>query len=169
MRHRIANPPIRCVLLWAALLVLFISPRLLASPSQQDVFKSIQDSMGSGKEVDSTPVYLLVGGGIVTLVVVSLLSRRQHKGTSTDALNHPGKLLKEVLQDVPLKAAEVKQLKVLAGLVHDHTDDDVNPLTFLLCPSLMAKGLKEDRGKVDRKTVAQMVRRLRMTDAGRKT
>jgi len=168
MRDRIANGPIRSVVLWAALLVLSISPRLLAAPpSQQDVFKSIQDSMGAGKEVDSTPIYILVGSGIGVLVILSLLSRRQQKKTSDDAFNHPGKLLKEVLRDVPIKAAEVKQLKMLAGLVHDTTDDDVSPLALLLCPSLMAKGLKEDRGKVDRKTVAQMVRRLRMTDAGR--
>jgi len=156
-----ANSPIKCALLWAAILPLSASSRLQAAPSQQDVFKSIQDSMGSGKEVDSTPMYLLTGGGVAALVILTLLSRRQQKADSTQALNHPGKLMKEVLRDVPLKPAEVKQLKVMAGAVEDQTGEDMSPLTLLLCPSLMAKGLKSDRGKVDRKLVAQMVRRLR--------
>jgi hypothetical protein len=124
--------------------------------------------MGSGKEVDSTPIYLLVAGGIAALVVLSLLSRRQHKADSTEAFNHPGKLMKQVLREVSLKPAEVKQLKVLASGVRERVGEDLSPLTMLLCPSLMAKGLKDDRGKVDRKIVAQLVRKLRLGAAGEK-
>jgi hypothetical protein len=168
MTHLPAKSRARGALLLAAFLVLSVSPRLLAGPSQQDVFKSIQDSMGSAKEVDSTPIYLLTAGGVVVLVILSLLSRRQQKADSSEALNHPRKLMKEVLREVPLKPAEMKQLKILAGAVEDQTGEDLNPLTLLLCPSLMARGLKDDRGKVDRKMVAQMVRRLRLSAANAK-
>jgi len=161
--NRVAGKTSIPILLTFAAMLLSASTRVLAAPSQQDVFKSIQDSMGSDKEVDSTPIYLLVAGGIATLVIMTLVGRRQNKSDTPEAFNHPGKLMKEVLRDIPLKSAEVKQLKLLAGAVEEQTGDETSPLILLLCPSLMARGLKGDRGKVDRKLVAQMVRRLRLT------
>jgi hypothetical protein len=149
-------------LILALLLVSLTQSRLFATPSQQEVFKSIQESMGPRTEVDSTPVLILAAGGVIALVVLSVLSRRQQKAGSPAALNNPKKLLKEVMREISLKPAEVKQLKLLADSVETQTGEAASPLMLLLCPSLMGKGLKASPGKIDRKVIAQMVRRLRL-------
>ena len=57
------------------------------------------------------------------------------------ALNHHGKLLKELAAAVSLKPAEVKQLKLLAD-----EQKLSNPLTLILCPSILAKAVKRLAG-----------------------
>ncbi|HSU67466.1 MAG TPA: hypothetical protein VLJ39_11385 [Tepidisphaeraceae bacterium] len=146
--------------------VLWVARPAVAAPSQKDVFKSIQESMGKQEESDSRPLLLLLcGGGVIVLLVV-VGSRRQQKATSPEPLNHPGKLLKEVLKDVPLKSAEMKQLKLLADALATKSGEEAGPLTLLLCPSLMAKGLKEPTPRLDRKMIAQVVRKLRLGQTG---
>lgn len=151
-----------CARLAAVLALCLMAARVSAAPNQQDVFRSIQDSVGKPTEFDARPIILLgCGGGLVLLLVV-IGSRRQQTATSPKPLNHPGRLLKEVLKDVPLKSAEVKQLKLLAETVESQTGEQTHPLVLLLCPSLMVKGLKEGAGRIDRKTIAQVVRKLRI-------
>lgn len=152
----------RRLILVMALLLLSTASRLLAAPSQQEVFKSIQDSMGPRTEVDSSLVLILTAAGVVALVVLSLLSRRQQKAGSPAPLNNPKKLMKEIMREISLKPGEVKQLKLLADSVEAQTGENASPLMLLLCPSLMGKGLKTNPGKIDRKVIAQMVRRLRL-------
>ena len=133
-----------------------------APPTQEDVFKSIQDSMGKPSDSDSRPALLLLAGGALLVLVLMISNRRQRAARAPAApLNSPGKLMKEILRDLPLKSAEMKQLKLLADAVESPAGDELNPLTLLLCPSLMAKGLQASPGKVDRKVVAQVVRKLR--------
>jgi hypothetical protein len=137
-------------------------PRGATAASQKDVFKSIQDSMGAPKETDSTPAYGLAAAGLVVLVIFVVANRRQEKVSSPTALNHPGKLMKEVMKEVSLKSGEVKQLKLLAEALEASSGETTNPLALILCPSLMARGLQGTKGKVDRKVIAQIVRKFRL-------
>ena len=148
---------------WAfSLLVLLSGAAARATPSQNDVFKSIQDSVGERTDFDSRPVILLVAGGGLVMLVLMVLNRRQKKEVVHKTLNHPGRLVKEVLKEVPLKPAEMKQLKMLADSIEAEVGETPSPLAMLLCPSLLAKGLKAGPGKVDRKSVAQVVRKMKL-------
>ena len=135
--------------------------------SQKDVFKSIQDSMGPQTETSSTPAYLLAGAGVLVLVIVAVVNRRQQKVKPSGALNHPGKLMKQIMREVSLKSNEVKQLKLLAEAASAYSDETPSALTLILCPSLLAKGLQGTRGKVDRKIVAQVVRKFKLNQPGK--
>jgi hypothetical protein len=149
-------------LILAALVLSTFALHTTRAATEQDVFKSIQNSVGPQKEGDSTPAVLLAAGGAIVLIIFAVASRRQQKVDSPVALNHPGKLMKEIMRDVALKSSEVKQLKLLAQAVEDDAGETASPLALILCPSLMAKGLQGTKGKVDRKIVAQIVRKFRL-------
>jgi hypothetical protein len=146
----------------AGVLVLLATSSAYAGPTQNDVFKSIQDSVGERHEVNSTPAILLGLGGALVLVLLVYMSRReQKKVVAPEALNHPGKLAKEVVKEVNLKPNEVRQLKMLADSIGEQVGETPDPLALLLCPSLLAKGVNANPAKMDKKIVAQVVRRLR--------
>ena len=67
-----------------------------------------------------------------------------------------------MLRNVPLKSAEVKQIKMLAQDIRPRgTDHRVeSPLTLLLCPSLLGEAAKQSRGKADLPVVAGLVKKL---------
>ena len=69
------------------------------------------------------------------------------------------KLMKEVLRTVPLKPAELKQLKVLAETSRA-AEGIGRPLTLLLCPSVLARAAQEKSPKVNSKVVAGLARKL---------
>ena len=143
-------------------ILLLATTSAYAGPTQNDVFKSIQDSVGERNEVNSTPVILLALGGALVLALLVYMSRReQKKSVAPEALNHPGKLAKEVVKQVNLKPNEIKQLKTLADSVGNQVGETPDPLTLLLCPSLLAKGVNANPAKLDKKVVAQVVRRMR--------
>jgi len=52
-------------------------------------------------------------------------------------------------------SAEVRQLRSLA-----EGQTVQNPMTLLLCPSLLAKAAREKSDKFDRKLVASMIKRM---------
>ena len=132
---------------------------VFAQPTQEEVFKSIGDTVS--KPVDSSRALAVaagIGGAMTLLVVVGHWRSREAKPKS---LNHPGKLLKEVLRNVPLKGAEVKQLKALAQDYRPPGGERLeSPLTLLLCPSLLADAAKQSRGKADLPVVVGLVKRL---------
>ncbi len=72
------------------------------------------------------------------------------------------KLLKEVLRNVPLKTAELKQIKLLAQDYRPEKTDQrlQSPLTLLLCPSLLGEAARKSRGKADLPVVAGLVKKL---------
>jgi hypothetical protein len=119
---------------------------------QEDVFKSISENVsGSG---DPTPFYAmaLVGVGIILmLIVVNQFMKRQARPR---AVNHQGKLVKEMLRRLPLRGGEVKQLRLMAA-----EQGCESPLTLVLCPSLMAKGIQE-KGKADKRVVLGVARKM---------
>ena len=141
-----------------------------AKPTQDDVFKSIQDSVGERTEFDFRPVFFVAGGGALVLLLVAVAKHRQPRAVATGAaaaaaaarrpLNHPGRLIKQLSRDVPLKPAELKQLKMLAESIEGQAGASPNPISLLLCPSLLAKGLKAGPPKLDRRIVAQIVRKM---------
>lgn len=66
----------------------------------------------------------------------------------------------EVLKTLPLKRAEIRQLKTLAQEARPGAARVESPLTLLLCPSLLGAAAKERRGKVDLPVVAGLVKKL---------
>jgi hypothetical protein len=144
------------------LVVAICSPTLTAAPTQNDVFKSIQDNVSHQTDLNSMPVILLALGGALVMALLVYFSRREKKVAAAPAtLNHPGKLAREIFKTLPLKPAELKQLKLLADSLESDTGEALDPLTLLLCPSLLAKGVQANPSRLDRKAVAQVVRRMR--------
>jgi hypothetical protein len=122
------------------------------APKQEDVFKSISDNVGGSGDPTVFYIVALAGAGLVTLLVVvnSFMKRK----AVPRAVNHQGKLLKEMLKRVPLKGGEVKQLKTMAA-----EQGCASPLTLVLCPSLLAKGLNA-KGKADKRVVMGVARKM---------
>lgn len=145
----------------ALLFILLCARAAHAAPTQNDVFKSIQESMGKEEPQDYRPVLLFAAGAGILVLIVVVGNRRQQAAKAPAPVNSTGKLMKEVLRDVPLKSRELKQLKLLADAIDSPTGEELNPLALLICPSLMAKGLHKSAGKADKKTIAQIVRKLR--------
>ena len=130
-------------------------------PTQEDVFRSI------GQNVSETPdsgralgVLAAIAGGIVLLVVVG--QRRGRDAAPKPLHSHP-KLMKEVLRTVPLKPAEVKQLKLLLQESRARGGNEAaaeSPLTLVLCPSVLLKAAQARSDKVNAKVVAGLARKL---------
>jgi hypothetical protein len=132
---------------------------ILAQPKQSDVFKSISDNV-SGTSDPKIFYAVMLGIAVVVflLVVNSALRNRQSKPRG---VNHQGKLLKEMLKRVSLRKSEVRALRTIAA-----EQGCTSPLTLVLCPSLLAKGINA-RGKADRKSAMTVARKVGLTAAKR--
>lgn len=140
----------------AMLFAVALSPLAVAQPSQEDVFRSIQDSVGGSAETPDLLPY--VAGAVGLLLMVVLISQRRKRVAAPRSLNNRGKLLKEIVRSVPIRSREMKQLKIVA----ENADTDgpqPNPLTLLLCPSLMAKTIQSKRLKIDRRALTSVARK----------
>ena len=127
-----------------------------SAPSQEDVFRSIQDSVGGETETPDLLPY--VAGAVGLLILIILISQRRKRVAAPRAVNHQGKLLREIVKVVPIRPREMKQLKIVA----DNTDADgpqPSPLTLLLCPSVMAKTMQNKRLKIDRRAMTSIARK----------
>ncbi len=111
-----------------------------ANPTQQDVFKSINENVG--QSVDGRKVLAVLALAVGIVIVLVLFNRRQTRQAVPTALNHQGKLLREMMKTAGLKPAEARQLKVLADQAAAAGEPVESPITLLLCPSLM-KRLRE--------------------------
>ena len=146
-------------------LVVLLSPLLLAlpasaKPSQSDVFKSIQDNVGQS-DGSATRAIPWVCGGIGVVIILAIFGRRQTRNATPRTLNHPGRLMKEIMGEVPLKPKELKQLKVVADEITDpESETPTNPLVLLLCPSVLAKAIRDDSTRADRKTLKVLLKKL---------
>ena len=141
-------------------LLLHSAPVALCQPTQEEVFKSIGDTVNGPIDTSRFVATLAAIGGVVVLLVV--VGHRRNGRSKTKRLDHAGKLLKEVLRNVPLKGAELKQIKLLSqDLCPGGTEQRVqSPLTLLLCPSLLGEAVKQSRGKADLPVVAGLVKKL---------
>jgi hypothetical protein len=118
----------------------------------EDVFRSTQESIDSGGGPGRT-IALILAGLAFGLLLFALQYRRRVQ-IAPKAINHQGKLVKEIVKGLPLKAAEMKQLTKLA-----EEKQLSSPLVMLLCPSVLAKSLSEAEGaeKATLKKVAQRI------------
>src|SRR4051812_29702261 len=66
---------------------------LLATPTQEEVFKSINENVGQSTEPGKFMALIFGAAGVVILLV--LFSQRRKRDVAPRSLNHQGKLLKE--------------------------------------------------------------------------
>lgn len=142
---------------------IFASPRLAeAKPTQNDVFRSIEDSVSESSDSSGPSVWPWVCGGLGVVIVVILIGRRQNQQIASKAVNNRGKLLRELVRVVPLKPKELKQIKTLADELPLAPDRPLaSPLVLLLCPSVLEKAVREKSTRADRKTLHEIARQLR--------
>ena len=115
-----------------------------ASPTQEEVFKSIQNS--ENESVDGGKLLAVLAVGVGLAIVLTLFSRRQKREAVPKALNHQGKLLREMMKAAGLKTSEIRQLKALAEEVAAVSEPLDNPLTLMLCPSLVQSSRQQAAG-----------------------
>lgn len=145
---------LRLVAFFAAVLVSIVA--YAKPPTQEDVFKSIQENVEGN--LDGNLLLGILLGIIGLIVLLAFVTRQKKRVVHPKALNHQGKLLREVLKTVPIKGRELKQLKIVA----EHVEGDrpiASPLTLLLCPSLMAKTIQTKRMKIDRRALMSVARK----------
>ena len=128
---------------------------ILAVPKQSDVFKSISENVSGNS--DPTVFYAVMLGiaAIVFLLVVSSALRKRQ--ARPKGVNHQGKLLKEMARSVSLRKSEIRALRTIAA-----EQGCASPLTLVLCPSLLAKGINA-RGKADRRSAMTVARKVGLT------
>ena len=162
------------ILLYAAFSVDHSAGAAAAAASPDDVFRSISDNAGPrGESGHATALLLCAAGGLILLLLLGTRARRQ--AAAPQALNHSRKLMREVMKAVPLRRAELKQLRLLAdscaaggadgnggGSAGARGEPVQSPLTLLLCPSLLARALKNRPPKVDRAVIARIVRKMNL-------
>jgi hypothetical protein len=133
---------------------LLASPRLLlAQPQIEEIFQSVRQNMTEPTDPGKLLAGFMLALGVIGLVV--LLGMRRKRAGEPRVVNHHGKLLKELSRSVNLKPAELRQLRLLS----DHAQVS-SPLTLLLCPSILARVMRQKPAKVDARVVAQLARRL---------
>ena len=135
-----------------------VATTLHASPTQEDVFKSISDNMG--EKSDSGQFLAIMAAVAGAAILIAVMSKRKDRVSKPKALNHQGKLLKEVLRTTALKPAEARLLKSLG-----EAQSLDNGLVLLLCPSVLEKALREKNGKVERKVAVQLARKVGLIPA----
>jgi hypothetical protein len=142
----------------AALAALSCSRWALATPTQEEVFKSIQDNVGSTADYRKFLLFLCVAGGAI--ILLSLFSQRRKREVVPKRVNHHGKLIKEITRGLAVRPREIKQLKTLAEHTALPDGESVhNPLTLLLCPSVLMKAVQNPRCKADRRVIQQLLRK----------
>jgi hypothetical protein len=144
---------------WIAFAVALSASGVLATPTQQEVFKS--DNVG--QKTDSGHFLAVLLAIAAVAVFIGIFSKRERKAAVPRALNHQGKLIKEIMKGVHLRPAEVRQLRTLAD-----AQDLENPLTLLLCPSVLEKAIKERPKLIERKVMLQITRKMGMVPAGKR-
>ncbi|HEV7300918.1 MAG TPA: hypothetical protein VGN72_16240 [Tepidisphaeraceae bacterium] len=143
-------------------IVALLSPApLLAQVKQEDVFRSINDSMTS-QGSNGSSILLLVGGGVGVLLLLAFLSRRGENAPAVRSVNHAGKLLREVRKQIGLKPVELKQLKLVADQLSSHDGEPVSPLTLIVCPSVLVKAIQNENLKIDRAVLSGLVKRIKV-------
>ena len=134
-------------------LILHPSSFLHAVASQEEVLRSINESVGG--EVDGTKLLAGFAAIVGVIILIAIMNAARNRKVTPRVLNSPGKLLKEVAKGTNLKPAEIKQLKVLCE------DQDLSsPLVLLLCPSVLGKALKIKADKIDKRVVAGLVKKV---------
>jgi hypothetical protein len=139
----------------AACIALFgLAAIAAATPTQEEVFQSINDNVRSTADFTKAVPYMLVGAGIFILCLL-FNYHLKHRKVPRKAYN-PARLSRELCRRISLRSVELKQLKILA-----EEQELEYPLTLILCPSLLGKAIRSQNVRVDRAVVKQLVQRLR--------
>jgi hypothetical protein len=118
-----------CALLMKASIV-------LATPTQDEIVKSFNDNMNQAPDYGLLIPWFFAACGAVAVVIY--FRNRQKRQAIPQSLNHPKKLVKEIVKSVELDPAEMKRVTQLARELNCD-----NPLTLLICPSLMSSDAGE--------------------------
>ena len=144
-KSRFHTPRLWAVLICFSLIIHCSSPPAHANPTAEDVFKSMQTNV-QGSSTDNSKVlgFVLAAAGIVVLAVA--INRVQGKREELPkALNHQGKLIRELMKSAGLKSAQIRQLKVLRDDLEARGKPVEHLATLLLCPSLIKKAREPAR------------------------
>lgn len=152
-------PYIALCTLHSALILLSPYPAS-AGPRQSDVFKSIQENVGQS-DGSATRAVPWICGGVGVILLLALFGRRQTRQAAPRTINHPGRLIKEIMGEIPLKPRELKQLKIMGEELSDpDSDTPTNPLVLLLCPSLLVQAVRDGSTHADRRTLKVMLKKM---------
>ena len=149
------------IALHASLSMTHFGPGALGTPTQEDVLRSIGQSVSESRDSGRVLGILAGAAGLVILLIV--LGQRRGRDAGPRAVRHHGKLMKEVLRTVPLKPAEVKQLKLLLQESRARggpAKDVESPLTLVLCPSVLLKAAQARSEKINPKVVARLAKKV---------
>jgi len=141
-------------LIVGALLIMSAASAVQANPTQEDVFRSLNQNIDSPVDMSKAVPYLLAALGVIILVI--LFNYHRNRQNSPRSLNHAGKLTRELARRLSLRSVELRQLKLLA-----EEQQLEHPLTLILCPSVLGKAIRAPSARVDRAVVKQIVQRLR--------
>lgn len=114
----------------------------LAVDKQQEFFNSLNSEFSD--PVDGKKLLAIVFTVLAVIVLMIALSMREKKPKKVGpkTVRHQGRLLKEIAKSVGIRSRDMKKLKAVAA------QQNVSPLTLLLCPSaLPASVRKKARGK----------------------
>jgi hypothetical protein len=131
-----------------------------AAITQEEVFKSINENVSNSGEGSGRMFFAIMLGAVGVVMLLMLLSLRRKRLDTPIAVNHPGRLQKELGKKIALRPAELKQLKILAEGERRAGNAVENPLVFLLCPSVFVAAMRAGRVKVDRKVMAGLARKM---------
>jgi hypothetical protein len=126
----------------------------MGNPTQEDVFRSLNQNMNTPVDMSRAVPYLLAALGVIILAFI--INHHRQRQNSPRSLNHAGKLTKELAKRLSLRSVELRQLKLLA-----EEQQLEFPLTLILCPSVLGKAIRAPSARVDRAVVKQIVQRLR--------
>jgi len=118
----------------------------------EDVFKSTKENMN--QEAGPERLIALALGALAIVVLLIILAHRRKVDLVPRPVNNQNRLIREVLKTVPLKEAELKQLKQLAD-----EQSCSSPLVLIMCPSLIARAL-QSKTTEQRKALAPTIKKL---------
>jgi hypothetical protein len=156
---------IRPVIILATGLCLLAAASASAKPSQAEVFQSIKQNIGQRSDDSGRGLAVLMAGAAALIMVMLIGSRIRRRQSAPKVVDRPRKLIREIMKTVPLKPKELKQLKILA---EDGGEPVQSPLTLLLCPSVLARAVKNRPRNLDRAVLAQIVRKMNVAQEGTK-
>ncbi|GEM_PF-2576766 len=111
-------------------------PAILAQVKLEDFFRSTQESVAGEASASRLVALLLCVAAL--MILLWLLHHWRNRQVARGAINHHGRLLREVAREVGLRPAEVRALRELA-----QRQRCGNPLLLLLCPSLLSRALQQ--------------------------
>ena len=147
---------------FALAFVILLAPAIVRAktPTQNDVFKSIQDNVNQSEDASGQAIpWICAGVGLI--VLLAIFSKRQTRQATPKPLNNPHRLTREVMRLIPLKPSDVKQLKTLADETSSGDKPSIlHPLVLLLCPSVIEKAVLDNKTRADRRTLVSLLKKL---------